>query len=66
MRESPLYSTCVPLGCTTHVKNVGMEHTKLADRSKKMVMIGYETGDRVNRATTCMIQRARSWLSREM
>lgn len=31
-------------GCTAHVKIAGPGLTKLADRSKKMVLLGYETG----------------------
>jgi hypothetical protein len=31
-------------GCTAHVKLVGPNQTKLADRSKKMVFLGYEPG----------------------
>jgi hypothetical protein len=33
-------------GCTAHVKKTGPGQTKLADRSKQMVMIGYETGSK--------------------
>lgn len=31
-------------GCTAHVKLIGPGLTKLADRSKKMVFLGYESG----------------------
>jgi hypothetical protein len=31
-------------GCTAHVKLMGPGLTKLADRSKKMVLLGYEAG----------------------
>jgi hypothetical protein len=36
-------------GSTTRVKKIGPGQTKLADRSKQMVMIGYETGSKAYR-----------------
>src|SRR5438105_150560 len=44
-------------GCVAHVKDVQPHPSKLADRSRKMVFIGYEEGSKAYRALDLVSQR---------